>query len=200
MMPEINGLEFTKRIKNNEQTSHIPLILLTARKSEFQQLEGLRAGADDYITKPFNSDILREKIRNIFHTRDRIIRHFKEEYTILPAEIARSDRDKEFVERLVSAFLTHLSDTDFKNDELCREIGMSRTLLYAKIKSITGMTLNEFIQTIRLKEAAQRIAAGSHTVTEAMYDVGYNNLGYFRKIFKQQFHILPSDLKRNPGN
>ncbi len=200
MMPEMDGLDFTKRIKSNEQTSHIPVILLTARKSEFQQLEGLKAGADDYITKPFNSDILREKIRNIFFTRDKMIRHFKEKHTVLPVEIARNDKDKEFVKKLVSAFYTHISDSDFKNDELCREIGMSRTLLYAKIKSITGMTLNEFVQTIRLKEAARLIANDNHTITEAMYDVGYNNPGHFRKIFRQQFHVLPSEFKNNPGN
>lgn len=195
MMPEMDGLEFTKKVKAHEETSHIPVILLTARKSEFQQLEGLKAGADDYITKPFNTEVLKEKIKNVFYTRDRVIRHFKDEYHILPMEIAKNEKDKKFIDQFVSIVREHISESDFKTDDISQEIGMSRTLLYAKIKSITGMAVNEFIQTIRLREAAGYIVTSEKTISEAMFDVGYNNMGHFRKLFKQQYNMLPSEYK-----
>ncbi|SHF21150.1 Signal transduction histidine kinase [Mariniphaga anaerophila] len=197
MMPEMDGLQFTKKIKNEENTSHIPIILLTARKSEFQHLEGLKAGADDYITKPFSSEIVVEKIKNIFRSRDNLVRRFKEKYTVLPAEISKNSKDRIFVDKFVSIMLEHLSESDFKTDDLCREIGMSRTLLYAKIKSITGMAVNEFIQTIKLKEAARLIIMGDKTITEVMYDVGYNNIGHFRKLFKKQYKVSPREFKNS---
>ncbi len=192
MMARMDGIEMSKRIKADIRTSHIPIILLTAKSGEESKLEGLAAGADDYITKPFNMDILMVKIHNLV---ERVRMHqqvFKEQIRIEPSKITVNSIDEKLIRKAIDYTESHMSNPDLSVEELSREVGMSRATLYKKILSLTGRTPIEFIRVIRLKRAAQLLKESQLTVSEIAYMVGFNNPKYFRKYFKDEFGILPS--------
>lgn len=192
MMPLMDGVELCQQLKADIRTSHIPLILLTAKSGEESKLEGLTAGADDYITKPFNLNILKVKIRNIVEMRRHNQKEFQEQVKIEPSKIAVSSLDEKLIRKALEYTEQHMSDPDFSVEELSRELGMSRVHLYKKLSSLTGKTPIEFIRIIRLKRAAQLLQESQLTVSEIAYEVGFNNPKYFRKYFKDEFGILPS--------
>lgn len=192
MMPRMDGVEMSKSIKGDIRTSHIPLILLTAKSGEESKLEGLTAGADDYITKPFNMDILMVKIHNLVETRKRNQAIFEEQIRIEPSKITVSSLDEKLIKKALEYAEINISNTEFSVEELSRELGMSRVHLYKKLLSLTGKTPIEFIRVIRLKRAAQLLEESQLTVSEIAYEVGFNNPKYFRKYFKEEFGILPS--------
>ena len=192
MMPEVDGIRLCQTLKADIRTSHIPLILLTAKSGEESKLEGLMAGADDYITKPFNLDILKVKIRNIVEARKRGQNEFRQQIKIEPSKITVSSLDEKLIRKALEYTEEHLSDPDYSVEELSRELGMSRVHLYKKLSSLTGKTPIEFIRVIRLKRAAQLLKESQLTVSEIAYEVGFNNPKYFRKYFKEEFGILPS--------
>lgn len=192
MMPLMNGVELCQLLKADIRTSHIPLILLTAKSGEESKLEGLTAGADDYITKPFNLDILKVKIRNVIETRRRNQKAFQQQIQIEPSKITVSSLDEKLIRKALDYTEQHMSDPDFSVEELSRELGMSRVHLYKKLSSLTGKTPIEFIRIIRLKRAAQLLQESQLTVSEIAYEVGFNNPKYFRKYFKDEFGVLPS--------
>jgi ligand-binding sensor domain-containing protein/DNA-binding response OmpR family regulator/nitrogen-specific signal transduction histidine kinase len=192
MMPGMDGIELCKAVKGDIRTSHIPLILLTARTGEESKLEGLTAGADDYITKPFNREILHIKIRNLTEARKRNQIALEEQIRIEPSRIAVNSLDEKLIRKAIEYTETNISNPDFSVEELSRELGMSRVHLYKKLSSLTGKTPIEFIRIIRLKRAAQLLKESQLTVSEIAYEVGFNNPKYFRKYFKDEFGVLPS--------
>lgn len=192
MMPRLDGVEMSKKIKADIRTSHIPLILLTAKSGEESKLEGLTAGADDYITKPFNLEILLVKIHNLVEARKRNREIFKDQIRIEPSKIAVSSLDEQLIKKALEYTEVNISNPDFSVEELSRELGMSRVHLYKKLSSLTGKTPIEFIRVIRLKRAAQLLEESQLTVSEIAYEVGFNNPKYFRKYFKDEFGVLPS--------
>lgn len=192
MMPRLDGINMSKQIKADIRTSHIPLILLTAKSGEESKLEGLTAGADDYITKPFNLEILLVKIHNLVEARKRNREIFQDQIRIEPSKIAVSSLDEKLIRKALEYTETNISNPDFSVEELSRELGMSRVHLYKKLSSLTGKTPIEFIRVIRLKRAAQLLEESQLTVSEIAYEVGFNNPKYFRKYFKDEFGVLPS--------
>ncbi|MDR1344734.1 MAG: response regulator [Tannerellaceae bacterium] len=192
MMPRMDGIEMSRRIKNDIRTSHIPLILLTAKTGEESKLEGLTAGADDYITKPFNQEILQVKIRNLTELYKRRQDLFDKQIRIEPSKITVNSLDEQLIRKAIEYTEANMSNPRLSVEELSRELGMSRVQLYKKLLSLTGKTPIEFIRIIRLKRAAQLLKESCLTVSEIAYEVGFNNPKYFRKYFKDEFGVLPS--------
>lgn len=196
-MPKLDGYTLCERIKNDEKTSHIPVILLTGKSSEKHVEEGFSKGADYYITKPFNTMLLELRIFNILQSRIKIRERVLEEHSrdVTPKEEVMSTKDKSFIEKIVACIEENISNSEFHIDHLCKTMGMSRMQLYRKLKGIVGLSANEFIRTIRLKKAAQLLRQKQYTVAEITYKVGFTDLHYFRVAFKKQFGVNPSDFK-----
>jgi signal transduction histidine kinase/ligand-binding sensor domain-containing protein/DNA-binding response OmpR family regulator len=192
MMPVMDGIELCKKIKSDTRTSHIPLVLLTAKSTEEQILTGIQTGADDYITKPFNFEILLSKIKNIINRREKIRQTFSKHIEIKPGEITFTPLDEQLIQKAMALVETNLSNADFSVEELSRELGMSRVHLYKKLLAITGKSPIEFIRIVRLKVAAQLLSKSQLTISEIAYKVGFNNPKYFSKYFKEEYNMLPS--------
>jgi ligand-binding sensor domain-containing protein/signal transduction histidine kinase/DNA-binding response OmpR family regulator len=192
MMPGLNGIELCKKVKNDKTLSHIPLILLTARYTEEQQIEGIEAGADDYITKPFNFQILVSKIDNSVKVRKNIQQLFKSKLNIEPSTIDITSLDEQFLQKAIAIVEKNIAVADFTVEELSREMGMSRTLLYKKTLTLTGRSPVEFIRLLRLKRAALLLQKSQLNVSEITFRVGFKDPKYFRKHFLREFGVLPS--------
>ncbi len=195
MMPGMDGLTFCKHIKENVRTSHIPIILLTARTSLIAQLEGMENGADDYITKPFNAQLLQLKIRNLIESREQFRRLFSDNETLKlePKKVTLTSADADFIQIALDSIELNMSNSEYSVEEFGKDVGMSRMQLYRKLKALTGMSANEFIRSIRLKRAAQLLSQNQLTVAEVTYEVGFTDLQYFRNCFKKQFGTNPSE-------
>lgn len=191
MMPQMDGLEFCKKIKSDERTSHISVILLTARSSQEYKMEGLGTGADDYIIKPFYSKELLVKIHNILETRKKIREKFGKSLQLEPSSVEITSVDQKFIKRAIEIIEEHMDDSEFTVESYSKLIGMSRVSLYNKLKSLTGYSVQEFIFVIRLKRAAQLLKESGMTVTEVAYSVGFKDPSHFSKLFKKQFGISP---------
>lgn len=192
MMPEMDGIELAKRLKSDIRTSHIPLILLTARSAEEQELKGLDSGADDYITKPFNFDILSLRIKRLLQLRQKRQERFNGKLEVNPSEITVTSLDEKLIRKAIQYVESNISRSELSVEELSRELGMSRVHLYKKLISITGKSPIEFIRIIRLKRAAQLLRESQRNVSEIAYQVGFNNPKCFSKYFKEEFGVLPS--------
>lgn len=191
MMPQMDGIEFCKKIKTDERTSHIAIILLTARSSQEHKIEGFETGADDYIVKPFHSKELQIKIHNIMETRKRLREKFSKLLQIEPSSIEITSVDQKFLKRAIDLIEKHIDDTEFSVEVFSKEIGMSRVSLYNKLKSLTNYSVQEFIFAIRLKRAAQLLRESGMSVTEIAYNVGFKDPSHFSKLFKKQFGVSP---------
>lgn len=192
MMPEMNGIELCKRIKTDKRTSHIPVILLTARTAEEQKIEGFENGANDYVTKPFSFEILLSRIKNLIAQRMAFQKAFQKHIDVKAADIQITSLDEKLIQNAIKTVEENLSNPDFSVEEFSRDLGMSRVHLYKKLLSLTGKSPIEFIRTIRLQRAAQLLEKSQLTVSEIAYQVGFNNPKYFSKYFKDQFNVLPS--------
>jgi len=192
MMPGIDGIELCRRVKNDKNICHIPFILLTARSTVEEQFEGLETGADDYIIKPFSFQILETKISNLIAARRNLKQVFRNKLEIEPHDIIITSLDEQFINKTLDLIEKNISKTDYTVEELSRDLGMSRTLLYKKILSITGKPPLEFIRSLRLKRAAQLLLKSQLHVSEIAFEVGFNDPKYFRKHFKNEFGVLPS--------
>ncbi|NDV83786.1 hybrid sensor histidine kinase/response regulator transcription factor [Bacteroides sp. 51] len=192
MMPEIDGIELCKLVKTDIRTSHIPLILLTARSAEEQKLEGLESGADDYITKPFNFEILSLRIKKLLQLRQKRQENFSGKMEVNPSEITITSLDEKLIQKAIQYVEDNIARCELSVEELSRELGMSRVHLYKKLLSITGKSPIEFIRVIRLKRAAQLLRQSQQNVSEIAYQVGFNSPKYFSKYFKEEFGVLPS--------
>ncbi|RAV99479.1 hybrid sensor histidine kinase/response regulator transcription factor [Pseudochryseolinea flava] len=192
MMPEMNGMELCKKIKQDQRVSHIPVILLTARTEEEQKLEGLQTGADDYITKPFSFEILISRIRNLITQRENFHKAFPLHHEVRASELNITSLDSKFIENAIKYVEENVGNADFSVEDLSRQMGISRANFYKKILSLTGKSPLEFIRTIRLQHAAQLLEKSQLTVSEVAYAVGFNNPKYFARYFKEAYHELPS--------
>ncbi|WP_187270921.1 hybrid sensor histidine kinase/response regulator transcription factor [Neolewinella aurantiaca] len=198
MMPGMDGIEVLDKLKSNPQTSHIPVILLTAKDTEESRLEGLRYGADGYVTKPFDQEALLQQILNIVQHRDILRDRFRREVITEPAEVTVTDSDELFLRQAMDIVEENMSNTEFSVDQLVKEMGVSRSKLYLKLKALTGQSSSEFVRTVRLKRAVQLLENSNYSVKEVMYMTGFNTASYFSKCFKRQFGIVPSEyVSRN---
>ncbi len=194
MMPVMDGYEFCQRCKNDQRTSHIPIILLTAQTSEEKQKDGLLAGADDYITKPFNPDLLKLRIENLLNVRRKMRERFGRIIGLNPQEIPITSPDEQFLQKIIEAVEQYLSDTDFSVDDLSYHIGLSRAQLYRKMQAVINQTPSDFIRTYRLQRAMQLLAKG-HTPSQVCYQTGFRDPSYFSKCFRKQFGKTPQQIK-----
>lgn len=195
MMPVMNGLEFTKRLKADTATSHIPVVLLTARSLSEQRKEGYDTGADSYITKPFSGQVLLSRIENLMRSRVMLRSVFAGDKQEAEEEEKLNAADKSFVGRLRSAIQENLGDSDFSVERLGEEIGLSRVQLYRKVKALTGQTPVELLRKARLTKARQLLEKTEKSVSEIAYEVGFTSPSYFNKCFKDEFDINPSSLR-----
>jgi signal transduction histidine kinase/DNA-binding response OmpR family regulator len=192
MMPEVDGFQLCKVLKQDIKTCHIPIILLTAKASDENMVQGLETGADDYITKPFNMKMLLVRVKNLMHLRRLLQEKIQRRMMMQPDEISISSMDQAFVKELQDHIEKNLSDPDFNVDQLAKKLYMSQSTLLRKIHALTGETPIEFIRSYRLKRALQLLKANFGNVTEVAFEVGFSNTAYFSKCFKEKFHQLPS--------
>ena len=195
MMPEMDGYKLCELIKTNELTSHIPVILLTAKADRESKLSGLNIGADDYLSKPFDAEELKLIVRNRIAARKKMQERFSREITLEPRQIAITSLDERFLTKVLAIIEEHMDDEHFSIDELSREAGYSNMHFYRKIKALAGQTPSQFLRTIRLKRAAELLSKNSDNVTQIAYSVGFNSLSYFNKCFKEQFGITPGQFE-----
>ncbi len=195
MMPGKDGYELCDVLKKDIKTSHIPIILLTAKASESSVIQGLESGADDYITKPFSTKILVARIKNLIELRRHWQRKIQREMNFEPADVQVSSMDQTFIKEVIDLIEKNLSDQFFNVDQMVKKLYMSRTTLYRKILALTGQSPREFIKSYRLKRGAQLLKANFGNVTEVAFEVGFSSTTYFGKCFKEQFHCLPSDFE-----
>lgn len=193
MMPGMDGFELCRLLKMDERTSHIPVVLLTARAETEATVEGLDTGADDYLVKPFEPQVLLARIRNLIEQRRRLRERFSRRFIVEPKELAVTSTDERFMQKLMDLLEKHISDIGFGVESLGREMGMSRVQLYRKIKALTDQSASEFIRTIRLRRAAQLLKGHSGTVSEVCYSVGFDSPSYFAGCFKKLFGETPSE-------
>lgn len=205
MMPVMDGLELCERLKTDERTSHIPVILLTAKSTQSDQVSGLETGADMYLTKPFSTRILELNVRNLLAAREKLRMIFMQQlnqYSKAAAETpGKIDGinavEQEFLQRVIKIVEENFENPEFGVDMLSRKVAMSTPVLYKKIKAVSKMSVNDFIKSLRLKKAAQLLSERQMTVYEVAYSVGYNDLKYFRQEFKKQFDKTPSEYARD---
>ena len=192
MMPQMDGVALCQAMKNDIRTSHIPIIILTARNSEEKHLEGLESGCNLYLTKPFNLDILLSSIRNLLQERERLQLFYRKKISVHASEQKIESLDDQLIQKAIQLVEDNLEDPDFSVEQMSRELGMSRVHLYKKLSSLTGKSPVEFIRLIRIQRAAQLLGTSQLTVSEIAYKVGYNNAKYFSKHFKLEYGVLPS--------
>ena len=194
IMPVMDGIEFCRQVKNDISTCHIPFILLTAKSSVEHVITGFEQGADDYITKPFNSELLKIRVDRLIENRERLKDKFRLGADVRPHELSINTLDQEFVEKVVEMIMQHLDEENFGVEELSSLVCMSRTTLFRKLKAITGQSPVEFVCSIRLKQARILLAERKHNISEVAYDVGFKNPSSFSKAFRKQFGISPTDF------
>lgn len=197
LMPGMTGFELTRKLKSDINTSHIPVILLTALSATDKHLEGIEAGADAYIAKPFSVKLLLARVFRLIEQRDKLREKYSSEPGIVRPPICVTDRDKEFADRLSLVLEHNLSRAEFTIDEFAQFMKMGRTLFYKKLKGVTGYSPNEYLRVMRLKKGAELLLSdGSLTVSEVSYKVGMNDPYYFSRCFKTQFGVAPSVYQR----
>ena len=195
MMPGMNGFELTKRLKNSFETSHIPIILLTALSTDENVLEGTESGADAYITKPFSPQLLMARILQLLNQREILRQKFGKEPQEIRSAMLSNEQDSLFVKRLDSIVYSRLGEQDLSVDKVAGLLHLGRTIFYKKVRGTTGYTPNEYIRVIRLRKAAELLKEGEKNVSEVAYAVGFDNPYYFSKCFKEQFGMPPSQYR-----
>ena len=202
MMPVMDGLEFTKQLKTNTATSHIPVIMLTAKNLEEHRAEGYEHGADSYITKPFHSKVLLARIENLLRQRQ-LLKNLYQGTKEVEKEISEAhleDRDKQFLKQLQAIIQKNLSDSEFGVEDMGQQIGLSRVQLYRKVKAMTGSSVVDLLRKARLAKARRLLETRSMSVSEVAYEVGFSAPSYFTKCFKEEYGMLPGDVGNVLGN
>jgi signal transduction histidine kinase/DNA-binding response OmpR family regulator/ABC-type xylose transport system substrate-binding protein len=202
MMPVMDGLEFTEQLKTNTATSHIPVIMLTAKNLEEHRAEGYEHGADSYITKPFHSKVLLARIENLLRQRQ-LLKNLYQGAQEAEKEISEShleDRDKQFLKQLQAIIQKNLSDSEFGVEDMGQQIGLSRVQLYRKVKAMTGSSVVDLLRKARLAKARRLLETRSMSVSEVAYEVGFSAPSYFTKCFKEEYGMLPGDVGNVLGN
>jgi signal transduction histidine kinase/ligand-binding sensor domain-containing protein/DNA-binding response OmpR family regulator len=196
MMPRSDGLELCLRIRQHPKTSHIPVVLLTARAAALHEVEGLETGADDYVSKPFNPRVLHAKVVALLRNRGKLREFYQRQVLLEPTEVIIPEADKLFLEKAMRVVEDNLTEPDFNVQALVHEMGMSQTLFYRRIKSTTGQSAGEFIRDVRLKRAAQLLASTQLRVSDVAYQVGMQDLKHFRTVFQSLHKMSPSEYAK----
>ncbi|MBO2030383.1 response regulator [Siccationidurans ginsengisoli] len=196
MMPRSDGLELCRKLKQHPKTAHIPVLLLTARTAALHEVEGLDLGADDYISKPFNPQVLQAKAAALLRNRSKLREYYQRQLLLEPTEIVIADADRTFLEQAMRAVEQHLDDPAFGVQVLASDMCMSQSVLYRRIKQITGQTTVEFIRDVRMKRAAQLLTHSQLRITEIAFQVGVENVKYFRKTFQKIYGMAPSEYAK----
>jgi signal transduction histidine kinase/ligand-binding sensor domain-containing protein/DNA-binding response OmpR family regulator len=193
MMPGMDGITLCRNLKSDIDTSHIPVILLTARTPLIFKMEGLETGADDYVTKPFNFSVLEARVWNLIESRQRLRSRYQKEIMLEPQNIAISETDGYFLSKVLAFIEKHMGDETLSVEQLSDEVAMHRNTFTKKIKALTDQTAVEFIRSIKLKRASQLLSQGQLNVNEVAYSVGFSDVNHFRKCFKEQFGYTPKE-------
>lgn len=199
MMPDIDGLELCKRVKQDERTNHIPVIMLTARTAEVHQLEGLETGADVYLAKPFNLKTLRLNIRNLLANQAALRKRYSQQILLEPSNVPISNKDGKFLNKLMDTIEKYMDDSEFSVSVLSSEMGMSQPVLYRKIKALSDKSIADFVKSVRLKRAAMLLSQKQMNISEVAFAVGFNNRKYFSKEFRKQYNQSPSEYMYGEG-
>jgi ligand-binding sensor domain-containing protein/signal transduction histidine kinase/DNA-binding response OmpR family regulator len=199
MMPEMDGTVLCSKLKSDNRTSHIPIILLTARTPLIYKIEGFENGADDYLVKPFSIKVLKVRIKNLLLSREKLRQRYSKEVNLQPANIAITSADEKFFEKVMAFIEKHIEDPAMSVEQMGQDVGMSRATLYRKIKALTNLTTTDFVRSIRLKRAAQLLEQKKFNVNEVAYMVGFIDVDYFRKCFKEQFGVTPKEYINTGG-
>ena len=194
MMPKMDGFEFTKAIKSNELTSFIPVILLTAKTSDEAHLEGLKSTADAFLTKPFNNEIVKATVQQLITERKKLHARYSQELVLKPVDIVINSAEEKFIERLQTILDKNLSNSEYTAEDFASEIGMSRMQLHRKLKSLLGVSATEFLRNERLKVGAELLKQGNGNISEIAYSVGFSDVSYFSKCFKEMYQCTPSEF------
>jgi len=196
MMPVMNGNEMTIALKDNFNTCHIPLIMLTAKSATEDKIEGYETGADAYLTKPFDFDVLIARVNNLLEQRKVLKRKFSNDINFDSRQVAVDKKDQEFIERVTEIILVHMEESTFNLQDMYVELGYSKTVFYNKIKALTELNPSQFVRTIKLKEAAKLLKTTTLNVSEVAFKIGYSDVNYFRNQFKKQFGKTPSEFMK----
>jgi YesN/AraC family two-component response regulator len=199
MMPVMDGIQLLDKIKNDINTSHIPVVLLSAKYSIESQIEGLKYGADYYITKPFNNEFLIASIDNLLRQRKKLFESLVQQKRTIhlgPEPIVVTSKDEIFLKEVIQVVENKMADIDFNIEMVAESMAMSRSTFYKKFKSLTGLTPVEFVRDMRLQRAKQYLEAGGNNVSEVAYLVGFSNPKYFSTCFKEKYHASPSDYQK----
>jgi DNA-binding response OmpR family regulator len=194
MMPKMDGFEMCAKIKTDERTSHIPIIMLTAKATSQDKISGYETGADDYIMKPFDAAELKVRIKNLIEIRRKLQEKFRSDDFRIPKEL--SSIDEQFMKKVLSVINEHISEEEFSIEELGKESGMSRAHVFKKIKALTGKSPSLFLRSVRLTKARKMIKDNLGNISEIAFSVGFNSPAYFTKCFSEEFGYLPSDTSK----
>jgi signal transduction histidine kinase/ligand-binding sensor domain-containing protein/DNA-binding response OmpR family regulator len=197
MMPGMDGFEFCKKIKTDWKTSHIPVILLTAKATQQSRIEGLETGADDYVTKPFSYTELLVRIKNLIKQRKQLREKFGKEILVTPESISTNSLDKELIKKMIDAIEKNLSNENFTSNNLAQELFVSRSQLNRKLNAITGQGPGEFIRNYKLKRSAKMIMENKLSITQIAYEVGFGSPSQFTRAFQKHFNVLPSEFLKS---
>jgi signal transduction histidine kinase/DNA-binding response OmpR family regulator len=200
MMPEMDGFELCKSLKSDDRTSHIPVILLTARAEDTDKMAGLETGADAYLIKPFHSKELLVRVDNLISIRNKMRAKFSKKLAVKPSEIATTSRDRLFMDKLLAVTEDHISDVQFSVERLGQEVNMSVSQINRKLKAIINQTASQFIRSVRMQRALDLLRNDVATIGEVSYRVGFEDPGYFTKVFKHYFGCLPSEREKFPSD
>ena len=193
----MDGIEMCRKIKQDERTSHIPVIMLTAKADQESKLEGLVTGADDYLIKPFDTEELAVRVNNLISQRQKLREKFRKDLIAEPVGRSFISPEDRLLKKILEMFNLHLAEPEYNIDQMSISLNMSRTQLYRKIYALTGDTPKELIQTIRLKKAASLFKSGEHNISQVAYQVGFNNLSYFAKCFRRMYKVNPSEYVKS---
>jgi DNA-binding response OmpR family regulator len=196
MMPEMDGVELCRNLRNDERVNHIPVIMLTAKAEIEDKIQGLETGADDYLTKPFNSKELIIRTKNLIDRRNKLREKYAHQIFSDTVTSKVQSADEKFLEQVRKVIEKNISDCNFDVNSFYPEMGMSRMQLFRKLKALLNQTPNELIRNLRLQRAAQLIKQNFGNVAEVTYEVGFNNLSYFAKCFREKYGLLPSDYQK----
>ncbi|MCU0414097.1 MAG: response regulator [Ignavibacteriaceae bacterium] len=195
MMPKMDGNELTRILKNDEKTSHIPIIILTAKSGQENKIEGLQTGADDYLTKPFDLQELRVRVENLINIRKKLQEKFsKGEFLSKPVEKKIKSIDERFLAKVLEVIEKHISEEEFRIEDCSREVGFSRTHFHKKLRALVGKSPSQYVRTVRLYRAKHLIEEEKGNVSEVAYSVGFSSPAYFSRCFKEEFGYPPSNI------
>jgi len=193
MMPVMDGMEMCRRLKAHPATSHIPVIMLTARADRESMIKGMEAAADDYIVKPFDSELMKARVRNLINQRRELRRSFEKEFLLDPDSQETASPLYHMLREIMKVFDKHLSEPDFNVEMLGRELNMSRSQLFRKVLAITGNTPMELLRMVRMKHAARMLRSGTMNISQVTYAIGLQNTSHFASAFKRYYGVSPSN-------